>query len=474
MGSPRPSNSDWFAPVRFFPHFCTYHSYLPTDACRLVRSNPGVYDGCLGGCQSSEDLLPKKAHEMGALAVSRIKKPGMHFVGGVAGLALQVLPTGGRTWILRAMIGDRRRDMGLGGYPDVPLADAREAARKARAKIRDGLDPVDASRAAKSALKASAASATSFKAIAQGFIADNESAWRNGKHRQQWKNTLETYVYPKIGALAPQDVSTDHVLDIVKPIWRTKPETASRVRGRIEVVLDAAKAQGRIRDPWQNPARWRGHLDKLLPQRAKVRRVQHHLALPFGEVAAFTAALRQQHGMGARALEFAILTAARSGAVRGATWAEIELENRVWTVPAERMKAGREHRVPLSRAALTLLKGLPRVAGVDLVFPAPRGGQLSDMTLAAVTRRMGVSAVPHGFRSTFRDWAAERTAYPAEMAEMALAHAVGDKTEAAYRRGDLFEKRLRMMEDWAGFVAKGENVTPGMILQIRGRSGVKG
>jgi integrase len=398
--------------------------------------------------------MPKKAKEKTALAVSKIKRPGMHFVGAVSGLALQVLPTGGRTWILRVQVGDRRRDMGLGGYPDVPLAEAREAARRARARIRAGVDPIDEARAARSALKASAARQSSFKAEAESYIADNEAGWKNEKHRAQWRSSLEQYAYPKIGALLVQDIQTTHVLDILKPLWRKKTETASRLRGRIELILDAAKAQGRIPDPWTNPARWRGHLDKLLPKRSKVAAIKHYAALPFDQMGTFMPKLRAVDGMGARALEFAILTAARSGEVRGAAWSEIDLDAKTWVIPGERMKAGREHRVPLSRAAVTLLKSLPRMAGADLVFPAPRGGMLSDMTLGAVMRRMDVGAVPHGFRSTFRDWAAERTAYPNEMAEMALAHAVGDKVEAAYRRGDLFEKRRRMMDDWSAFIAK--------------------
>lgn len=410
--------------------------------------------------------MPKKARELSALAVSRIKTPGLHFVGGVAGLALQVLPTGGRTWVLRVKVGDRRRDMGLGGFPDVPLGNAREAARRAREKIRAGVDPIYDARAAKSRLKAAAASLTSFKMAAESYIADNETGWKNKKHREQWRKTLETYAYPKIGALAVQDVRTDHILDIVKPMWRDKPETAGRVRGRIEMILDAAKAEGRIAEPWQNPARWRGHLDKLLPPRSKVARVQHHPALPIDAVGRFVASLRQVDGMGARALEFAILAAARSGEVRGATWSEIDLSARTWIVPAHRMKAGREHRVPLSRPAVALLEALPRIAGTELVFPAPRGGQLSDMTLTAVVRRLKAAAVPHGFRSTFRDWAAERTAYPGEMAEMALAHAVGDKTEAAYRRGDLFERRRAMMDAWATFVGKSE-AGGGTIVGLR-------
>ena len=240
-----------------------------------------------------------------------------------------------------------------------------------------------------------------------------------------------------------------HVVKILEPIWNTKTETATRLRGRIESVLDWATVRGFRHG--ENPARWKGHLDKILPKPSKVTKVEHHVALPVDDIGAFMAELRKREGVAARALEFAILTAARSGEVRGATWSEIDLDSGVWIIPGERMKAGREHRVPLSEGAIKLLQALPRFGHTDLVFVAPRGGMLSDMTMTAVMRRMEVDAVPHGFRSTFRDWAAERTAYPRDVAEMALAHTIGDKVEAAYRRGDLFEKRCRMMADWAAF-----------------------
>lgn len=352
--------------------------------------------------------------------------------------------------MLRVMIGQRRRDMGLGGYPDVTLAGAREAARRAREKIKAGIDPIEEARAARSQLRAAQASALTFEQASRAYIASHEAGWRNAKHAQQWRNTLESYAYPLVGSLLVRDVALPHVISILEPIWLTKTETASRLRGRIEQVLDWATARG-LRDG-PNPARWRGHLDKMLPRPSKVARPGHHAALQLDGMAAFMKRLRAVAGMGARALEFAILTAARSGEVRGATWSELDLTAAVWKVPAERMKSGKEHRVPLSPAALSLLEGLPHMAGEALIFPAPRGGQLSDMTLTAVLRRMHVDAVPHGFRSTFRDWCSERTNYPNEVAEMALAHTIGDKVEAAYRRGDLFDKRRRMMHDWASFV----------------------
>jgi integrase len=407
--------------------------------------------------------MPKKAAELGPLAVSRLTSPGLHFVGGVAGLALQVLPSGGRSWILRLTVGKKRRDMGLGGYPDVPLADARAAARAAREKARGGVDPIEEGRAARSKLAASQAAAQTFKECAEKYIAGKQSEWSNKKHGQQWSNTLATYAYPVMGSLLVSDIGLAHVLKAVEPIWQTKTETASRVRNRIELVLDWATAHGHREG--LNPARWRGHLDKLLARPSKVAKVEHHAALQLTEMGEFMKRLRGQAGMGARALQFAILTAARSGEVRGATWSEIDLKTGMWKVSADRMKADREHRVPLSAAALELLRSTPKMEGSEFVFPAPLGGQLSDMTLSAVLRRMEVAAVPHGFRSTFRDWAAERSTYPAEMAEMALAHVVGDKVEAAYRRGDMFEKRRKMMDDWAAFCAKPE--PKGQVIPIK-------
>jgi integrase len=407
--------------------------------------------------------MGNKAKELAPITVSRLTSPGLHFVGGVAGLALQVLPTGGRTWVLRATIGGKRRDMGLGGYPDVTLVGAREAARNARLLIKSGKDPIAEARAAASALRASRAKDVTFEQAARSYIAAHESGWRNAKHAQQWRNTLASYAYPEIGGLLVRDVELAHVLAVLEPIWTKKTETATRLRGRIEQVLDWATARG-YRDGL-NPARWRGHLDKLLARPSKVADVEHHATLPFTEVGDFMRRLRDAKGMGARALEFAILTAARSGEVRGATWAEIDLKTAVWTVPGNRMKMGREHRAPLSTTAVALLNALPRMAGTDLLFPAPRGGALSDMTLSAVVRRMKVAAVPHGFRSTFRDWASERTNYPRDVAEMALAHAIGDRVEAAYRRGDLFEKRQRLMADWATFCDRREQ--EGGVIAMR-------
>ncbi len=393
--------------------------------------------------------MPRKARELSAVEVNRLKTPGLYAVGGVAGLALQVAPGGSRSWVLRALVAGKRRDMGLGGFPDVTLAMAREKAREQRLLIDQGQDPILARKEAKSALRATAAAARTFTECATAYIDAKSAEWSNPKHRQQWTNTLEEYAAPVIGDMLVRDVALPHIMRILEPIWTKKTETAARVRGRVEAVLDWATVRG-YRDG-DNPARWRGHLDKLLAAPAKVAKVQHHRALSVDTVGEFMAALRTERGLGARALEFAILTAARSGEVRGATWDEIDLDKALWVVPASRMKAGKEHRVPLSPAAVTLLRSLPKVGGTNLAFPSSKNTPLSDMTLTGVLRRMGVDAVPHGFRSTFKDWASERTSYPAEMSEMALAHTISDKVEAAYRRGDLFEKRSRMMADWAAF-----------------------
>lgn len=408
--------------------------------------------------------MPKLAKELQALTVSKLTMPGLHFVGGVQGLALQV--TGGsRSWLLRANIGGKRRDMGLGPYPEVTLAQARDKAREARELIRQGVDPIARQQAAQSALRAAVAEALTFKECAEKYIKAHRAGWKDAKHAQQWENTLAQHAYPSMGGVLVRDVKLPQVLAVLEPLWTTTNETAVRLRGRIELVLDWATARGLREGP--NPARWRGHLDKLLPKPSKANNREHHTALPVAEVGAFMVRLRAAEGMGARALEFAILTAARSGEVRGATWAEMDLAAKVWTVPADRMKAGKEHRVPLSTEALALLGELPRGKPDEPVFKAPRGGVLSDMTLSAVLRRMDVQAVPHGFRSTFRDWAAERTSYPRDAAEMALAHAIGDKVEAAYRRGDLFEKRRLMMAEWAQFLARVER--PAQVIDLQSK-----
>jgi integrase len=353
----------------------------------------------------------------------------------------------------------KRRDMGLGPFPDVSLADARRRAADHRKQRHEGIDPLDVKAAQRQAQRVSVAKVRTFRECAVEFIEKNRAGWRNAKHRQQWESTLATYVYPTLGELPVSAIDTGLVVQVLDPIWTDKPETASRVRGRIEAVLDAATVRGFRQGP--NPAQWKGNLAHVLPAPAKVRKVEHHAALPFDEMPAFLAALQTRNGMAARALEFTALTAARTGEALGARWAEIDLEAKVWAVPAARMKAGREHRVPLSDAALAVLgevqplaqqrDGRPDPAAP--VFPGLRRAlPMSNMTMLMLLRRMKRDDLTaHGFRSTFSDWAAERTTYPREVVEMALAHAVGNKVEAAYRRGDLFEKRRQLMEAWAQF-----------------------
>lgn len=412
--------------------------------------------------------MARKAKELSALAVGRLKEPGHHAVGGVAGLYLYVAEGGARSWVLRVTVGAKRRHMGLGGFPDVPLAQAKEKARAARDSISQGIDPIEQRQAALSQLRAKPITEKTFKQAAEAYIDAHEDSWKNPKHRAQWRSTLETYAYPVMGALSVREVEQEHVLLALEPIWKTKTETASRLRGRIESVLDWATVR-KLRTG-ENPARWKGHLDKLLPAPSKIQKVEHHRALPVSAMPAFMRNLRQREGLAARALEFVILCASRSGEVRGAPWSEIDLDQKVWTIPAERMKANREHRVPLSSQAVELLNQLPRIkppaGGVDLIFPAPRGGALSDMALTALMRRMKVDAVPHGFRSSFRDWVGECTHYPRDLAETALAHTLESKVEAAYRRGDALDKRRPMMEDWAIYLASADESTKPSLLEL--------
>ena len=395
--------------------------------------------------------MPRKATELSALEVRRLVNPGRWSVGGVDGLALQVTSTGARSWVLRITPRGRRREMGLGSFPSVTLAEAREKARKPRTLAEEGVDPIAAREANRSAASAAQQAQKTFSEVAAQYLAQHEKSWKNAKHQAQWAATLRTYAEPSIGKLLVRDIRSAHVIAVLEPIWTTKTETATRVRSRIELVLDYATARG-YREGL-NPARWKGNLDAALPNASKVAPVRHHAAVEVKEVAAFMKRLRLQEGLGARALEFAVLTAARSGEVRGATWSEVDLKAALWTIPASRMKSAREHRVPLSRPAIKLLRSLPanRLPG-DFVFPGMRG-PLSDMSLTAVLRRMGVSATAHGFRSTFRDWVSESTEHSGEVAEMALSHVIGDKVEAAYRRGDLLEKRIALMTDWASFLA---------------------
>lgn len=397
----------------------------------------------------------RRTNRLSALGVSKLTKPGRYPDGN--GLYVQITAGAGegvnRSWLFRYALDGRERQMGLGPCHIVTLAQAREKVVGLRRVLLDGRDPLQERAQKRSERRAAKATALTFQECAESFIAAHEATWRNPKHRAQWKATLTTYAFPTIGSLPVASVDTGLVLKIVEPIWQTKPETAGRLRGRVESILDWAKVRGYRQG--ENPARWRGHLDKLLPAKTKVRAVRHHPALSIAELPAFMATLREMTSVSAKCLEFVVLSAARTGEAVGAKWAEIDLKAKVWTVPPERMKSGREHRVPLSDRAVDILSSLPREDGSEYVFIGAKAKRpLSNMALLQLMRGMGFEAVPHGFRSTFRDWVGEMTTFPAEIAEAALAHVLKDKTQSAYERGDKFEKRRKLAEAWSRFCAK--------------------
>jgi integrase len=402
------------------------------------------------------------------LSLVKVKnaKAGMWSDGG--GLYLQCTSrTDGKlrkSWIFRYASGGRERQMGLGSIAIIGLAEAREKATECRRLHLAGVDPIEHRKAARMQAALDAAKALTFDECRDAYIKAHAAGWRNPKHRQQWQNTLKTYCSPVFGKVSVQAIDVALVMKALEPIWTAKPETASRLRGRIEAILNWAKVRG-LRTG-ENPARWRGHLDHLLPARNKVRKVEHHAALPYEQVGAFMIQLRERDGIAARALEFAILTAARTNEVIGARWDEIDFAAKVWTVPESRMKAGREHRVPLSDAVLTILQAMRSLRQDQDVFAGDRRSILSNMALLMTLRRMGRGDVTaHGFRSTFRTWAAERTGFPREVVEAALAHTTGNKVEAAYQRGDMFEKRRRLMHAWGQFCADAPGA--GEIVPLR-------
>jgi integrase len=389
--------------------------------------------------------------------VKRATKPGLYADGG--SLYLRVRPTGTRSWIFRYRRDGKLHDLGLGPAHTISLASARQRARQLREQRYDGVDPLAAKKARQIAAKIEAAKAMTFAECAEAYISAHQTSWRHAKHRTQWSASLATYAFPALGELPVSAIDTTLVMKAIEPIWSAKPETASRVRGRIERILDWATV--RQYRQGENPARWRGHLEALLPAPANAKRAarheqgreEHFSALPYAQIAGFMFRSRQQEGISARALEFAILTAARAGEVLGCRWDEIDQTNRLWTIPGARMKSGREHRSPLSDAAMAIVEKMAELRQGDFVFPSHKVGKpLSDPTLARALKRLGRDDLTvHGFRSTFSDWCAEQTNFPAEVREMALAHAVGDKVEAAYRRGDLFDKRRQLAEAWASF-----------------------
>jgi integrase len=403
--------------------------------------------------------MGRQLNKLSALAVSRAKTPGYRPDGG--GLYLQVSAGGAKSWVYAYMLRGRNREMGLGTLEATPLAQARALAAICRQQRAAGVDPIEARERRLEETALEAARAVTFGECATNYIEAHRAGWRNAKHAAQWEATLATYAKPVLGSLAVQSIDTALVLKVIEPIWPAKPETAGRVRGRIEAVLDWAAARGYRQG--ENPARWRGHLDKLLPKRSKVRRVLHHPALSYAKIGSFMAELRTEKGIGARALELCILTACRTSEAIGAVWAEVNLADRVWVIPGERIKAGKEHRIPLSPASLAVLAKIRPLAAAKNgepdpaapVFPGFRVGRpLSNMALLAVLDRMGRDDITvHGFRSTFRTWTAERTNFPNHVAEMALAHAISDDVEASYQRGDLFEKRRQLMNAWARFCA---------------------
>jgi integrase len=391
-----------------------------------------------------------------ALTVSRLKGKGRFADGG--GLYLQISDTGTKSWLFRFMRNGRPHQMGLGPLHTVSLAEARIRAIDCRRVVLGGHDPLEARRADRQAVRDQAAKAVTFNDAAAGYIRSHKMAWRNTKHGDQWENTLNAYADPIIGGLSVQAIDTGLVLKVLEPIWATKPETASRVRGRIEAILAWSTARGDRHG--ENPARWRSHLDKLLPVRSKVRPVVHHAALPYADIPDFMTGLRDTDGIAARALEFTILTAGRTGETVGARWREFDLNGGVWTVPANRMKAGKEHRVPLAGSVVACLRKVRPTDQIadDYVFCGTRtNAPLSNMAMAMMVRRAGYDRITvHGFRSTFRDWAADRTNAQNEVVEAALAHAINDKVEAAYRRGDLFDKRHTLMAEWAAYCGGNE------------------
>lgn len=393
--------------------------------------------------------MAKKTERLTDLAVKRLKDPGYHADG--RGLYLQVGQNGSKSWLLRFTRDGKQRWMGLGAYPVVSLSEARQLARDKLRLLNEGIDPIELRKSEVMARKLDAARTITFKGCATAYIAAHEPSWQNQKHASQWTNTLKTYAFPKVGDRPVQDLDTESILSILEPIWQIKTETASRIRQRVEVILDWAKVRGYRTG--ENPARWRGHLDKILPKRSRVQKVKHHAAFPYADLPTFFHKLQARQAVSARALMFTILTAARTSEVRLMTWSEVDFDKAVWNRPAEHMKAKRPHRVPLTDFAMNILKGMRSFQdmGHRYVFPGlkPEKPMSENTMLKFLQEEMGQDNVTvHGFRSTFRDWAAEMTSYPRELAESALAHIIADKTEAAYLRGDMFERRRDLMNAW--------------------------
>ena len=427
--------------------------------------------------------MPKIAKELSPIEVKRlscridpdtgeateIRYP----VGGVSGLLLKVTPSGARQWILRTKIGNRRPDMGLGPYPEISVAQARDKAREVKEKIRNGIDPLEEKRSLKRSLLAEQISTLTFQKAMEEYIRMKSKEFRNPRQETQWTNSLTTYAIPHLGEMPVREIELPHIKQVLDPIWETKTETANRVRARIENILGWCAIHGYRSN--ENPANWQGYLDEVYPSPEKIKKRGHFAALPVDEMPAFIKGLKKRTGTAARALEFLVLTAARTNEVigdkrirkAGITWQEIDLARKVWTVPAERMKSEKVHRVPLTDSAIELLKGMGEGAPTDLIFPGPKGDEPSNNFLTALLKRMERKVTAHGFRSTFKDWARERTAYADEVSELALAHINSDATRAAYARSELIDKRRLMMADWEQFCLHGDTKTEsGKVVAI--------
>lgn len=408
--------------------------------------------------------MSRQIGKLSALAVNKAKTKGLYSDGG--GLYLRISSAGVKSWAFRYMLDGKSREMGLGAIHVIALAEARNKAADCRKLLLQKIDPIKSRKEEENILRLAQAKTITFKQCAELYISSHKDGWRNKKHIQQWENTLKTYAYPFIENVSVQDVDVVLVMKILEPIWKAKPETASRLRGRIEAILDWANAREYRKG--ENPARWRGHIQNLLPARSKIRKIKHHPALNYEEINEFILELKKQNDLSAKALEFLILTATRTSEVTNAKWDEINLEKKVWVIPAHRIKAQREHKIPLSENALIILKEMKYIKSGEYVFSGRNPIKpMSNMAMLELLKRMKKTDITiHGFRSTFRDWAAEQTNFAREVAEMALAHAVGDKVEAAYRRGDLFDKRTKLMEAWEKYCYQLK--TEGKVLKIRG------
>lgn len=395
------------------------------------------------------------------------KKAGFHAVGGVAGLHLQVKQPPAASWVYKKKVGERRREYGLGPYPDITLSRARDKAREYLELIEQGVEPLEDKAARKSALMASQAKQKTFREVARQYITKKSKEYKTAKQTQKITSHMESYVYPHIGNMVVGDIERAHIVDMLKPIWETKTDTATRVRAAVERVLDLAGAEG-LRSG-DNPARWTGNLSLSLPAPKKISKVKHFSALPVADMQEFMDKLAKEEWTGSKALRFTILTAARSGETRGATWDEIDLNAKEWVIPAERMKGGRTHRVPLTAEAVKLVKSLPKTDDCKYLFPNTKGGMISDMTMSKAAKRLGGDVTVHGFRATFRTWAQDHTAYPEEVCELALAHVNSDRTRAAYARSELIDKRRKLMNEWERFCKQGL-LTKRKMTKVRRRT----